>query len=1296
MKGKRRRQAAATDDNAILGGDPHRRWQRYVPVALTVGIGVGFSLALFTVVRGWETRNVRADFWRAAEDRARTVQRAIEADLHVLESIHSLYAASVMVERHEFREFVKPLLSRYRSIRGLEWIPRVPHAERAEYEAAARKDGHADFQITHLGAQGRAVPAAPRDQYFPVYFVEPYESNQAALGFDLASEHTRAAALRRSCDTGQAVATARIGLVQETEPQFGFRLFLPVYRKGMPAHTVEDRRKNLQGFVSGVFQVADIVEQALAHLQPQGIDVRLDDESAPAGKRFLYFHPSPARKEVAPPAGELEAGPLESMHRTVALDVGGRRWSVLCTPAPGFVASRQTWQPWGVLVGGLIVTGLLAAYFLASAGRTALVQRLVHQRTHQWRESEQKLAGLVDSLADHITMIDQQHTIVWANHVACRLFGSDLVGEKCYRAFHGRREPCQPCVVSSTLADGRVHEHETEVLGVDGRRMVFWCTASVAARHADGRPKLVVEVSRDVTARKQAEERLRDLVEKEKDIIFTLDREGHIDSANPAAETILGYTPEEFLGRSFLEFIPPQWHQRTQADFDRLLQTGEITAETVLLDKKGQPHFLECSCTVIKEADRVVGARGIARDITDRKQAAEALQQSAQQWNDTFDAINDAVCLLDPEGKILKANLAMRKLVGTGESELIGQRCHHVVHGTPQPIEGCPLVRTRQTGQRETLERTTGDRWLSIVADPMLDEGGRLVGCVHIISDITDRKQIERELNRSNRTLLQLNRRLEATAREIQTLMKHVVENHDFTGRFQNGLLNRCWEVRNCGSRNCPSYQREDNLRCWEIAGTFCEDAVPGRPAQESDDCRTCKVYQSARADCVQELGETFNEMIVILGDRQRELADARAAAEAANRAKSEFLANMSHEIRTPMTAILGFAEVLLQDLQQPDMLEAAKTIQRNGKHLLGIINDVLDLSKIEAGKLRVEQIQCSPHQIVAEVASLMRVRADAKGLPLVVECCGPTPETITTDPTRLRQILVNLISNAIKFTAAGSVRVVTRLVEDGGPDARLRFDVIDTGIGITPEQTGRLFDPFTQGDTSTSRQFGGSGLGLAISRQLARLLGGEITVTSTPGAGSTFSLTIAAGPLRGMRLVEHPGEAAAAGKPSQRTAARSQLKLDCRILLAEDGPDNQRLISLLLRRAGADVTIAPNGQEALEKALAGSAGRESGRRNRCDPFDVILMDMQMPLMDGYEATRRLRAAGYAGPIIALTAHAMSDDRQKCVDAGCDDYLPKPIDRQRLLKMVTKHARTQRQPAPTTATTQTDGQPRPG
>ncbi len=380
------------------------------------------------------------------------------------------------------------------------------------------------------------------------------------------------------------------------------------------------------------------------------------------------------------------------------------------------------------------------------------------------------------------------------------------------------------------------------------------------------------------------------------------------------------------------------------------------------------------------------------------------------------------------------------------------------------------------------------------------------------------------------------------------------------------------------------------------------------------------------------------------------ELVRARAAAEAANRAKSAFLANMSHEIRTPMTAIFGYADLMLIPGQPTaERHECVQTIRRNGEHLLSILDDILDLSKVEAGRLRVSEEPASLPLVLGDVLSLMRQRAMAKGIELRLRWETPCPERVVTDPRRLRQILINLVGNAIKFTEVGGVEVSAAITQHPDADAEMRIRIRDTGIGIAPERLEEVFTPFAQGDEPEARRFGGTGLGLSISRRLAALMGGDLTVESARGAGSTFTLTLPAGDLRGVPADERAGDVLLVASPAE--VFGRPTRLAGRVLLAEGDPDARRLSEFYLRSMGATVEAVETGEQAVARALG---ARGAGR-----PYDVVLMGADLAGLNGPAATIELRARGYAGAVVGAAADAAA--AEACAVAGCDGVLAKPI-----------------------------------
>lgn len=642
------------------------------------------------------------------------------------------------------------------------------------------------------------------------------------------------------------------------------------------------------------------------------------------------------------------------------------------------------------------------------------------------------------------------------------------------------------------------------------------------------------------------------------------------------------------------------------------------------------------------------------------------------------------ISVADSSGKITSVNNAFCQISGYSRDELLGQN-HRILnsgkHSDKFWVDVWRAIANGQSWRGEICNRTKSGAlyWVDSIITPFVGANGSIEKFVSIRHDVTERKRAEEQARASEQFL----------RNAIDSLDSHTVI-LDGEGRIR--YVNRAWRDFAQANRGGDKvFEEADYLSVCDVAATKCPEAAmvadairavlggDAEPPQIEYTCHAPKQRRwficSIRGFCcgserfavVSHLDITaIKDAETRLQATNAELVVAKQIAESANRSKSEFLANMSHEIRTPLTAMLGFADILREDgdirLAPEQRLCTIDTIKNAGQHLLAIINDILDLSKIEADKMTVEKIETPFVAVLRDVTALLHPTAAGKGVVLRTSFTTAIPVRIMSDPTRLRQILMNMVGNAVKFTESGEIDVRVGLhFRDGSQ--RLEINIEDTGPGMTEEQAQRLFQSFGQADTSVTRRFGGAGLGLAISRRLARLMGGSVSLISTKlGSGSKFRIELPLESVPGSCWIQSLDEVQ---QEARREAPCDALpKLSGRLILAEDGPDNQRLIAFHLRKAGASVDVAENGRIAFDMIESEAA--------RGTPYDMLLTDIQMPDMDGHTLTRKLRERNCQMSIVALTAHAMEEERQKCFASGCNDFATKPIDKFALLAVCAK------------------------
>ena len=1266
------------------------------------GLGTGPALALAVLIMGAGTlgallaaylqgrHNETVQTQAFDEQAQRTVQQIRSRMLRYDAGLHGLRGAVLAAGGRSLRQEQLRVYSDSRDMnrefpgaRGFGVIWRVPVAQEADFVAAARADGRPEFRILQIQAHG--------DERKVITFIEPQAVNRTALGLDIASEPSRNAAAQASARSGEATLTAPITLVQATGKQMrGLLLMLPIYQPKARLETQAEREAATMGWTYTPLVVDDV----LAGLDGEGqrFHLKLFTPAAP-GERAKQFYGEPFER-----VGH-ESLPIA----TRSLEVHGQRWEAQLQATPEFIAGLNLTEPRRVAVTiGLLSLLLAAVAFLLASGRA---------RSQRERLEVARRAAIVEGSQDAIIGATLDGVITEWNSSAQRLFGynaEEALGRSVEDLLLPPDRLAEDEQLRATIASGqRMPPFETVRLHRDGSPIAVLLTAGPildGKGHCVGMAKSLRDVREAQRARAELAElnasleaqvasRTAALVTALRDnsallqtlnrfaIVAVTDPGGTIREVNAPFCQVSGYEAEELVGSTHHVLdsgyhAPDFWAAMRAKVHAGDAWRGEICNRA----KDGSTFWIDCIVAPFLDAEgEIEHFISISTDITPIKrlqQEAERARLAAEEANRFLQEVTDRLPLrisyLDRDHRFRFVNAAQCDAYGLPREALLGQQPQVFEHGLPPPALR-DIFSAVLAGQARSFEADVPSvqggavsHEVRLVPDLRNDE---VVGYYSVGTDISVRKRAEEELRRTLSTL----RAVLDAATQVSILSAGV------DGRIR--LFNR-------GAEKLTGYQASEVIgrdaltllhdpdelaeRCNTLSAewgepvgvrrSFIDPRVIGTPRDWHYRCKDGRrvPVSVAVTPILDDSGHAVGYLGIAsdISARQQfehSLREAMHRANEANHAKSQFLANMSHEIRTPMNAVIGLSYLLERTRLDAEQAGFVTKIKLASKSLLGIINDVLDISKIEAAEMRLERAPFSLRNLLGELGPMMSVQAEAKGITFAVERPADLVDAVEGDATRLRQVLTNLLSNAIKFTSQGEVRLIVSQ-GDALDDGRLplNFKVKDTGIGIPAEALERVFQPFAQADTSTTRRYGGTGLGLSIVKQLVSLMDGSVGVQSEPGAGSEFLVDLALMPASEWSL-----PAAAVQRPADNHALAG-----LRLLVVDDSELNLEVARRILEMEGAVVTLASDGQQALDRLIADPQG-----------YDLVLMDMQMPVLDGHDATRRIRSAlGLTRlPIIALTAGVTVDEQQRAAAAGMNEMVGKPFDPDDLVACILRH-----------------------
>ena len=1142
-------------------------FHNYSMTFIALVMGVMSSIVSFFIIQNVEKQAVHDKLQNETQIIAMHIKSEI---LSVVEksliSLSSFYAASNEVTRDEFHVFTQFFLNQYPYIQTLAWVPKVLHEERADYEAHAIAT-YPNFHFSENSPQKMLVPAAERAVYFPIYYVQPYQSNEMALGFDLGADFAYLETLNLARDNNSIQIAAPIQLTQDSQPHdLSFLAIKPMFKKNKPIDTLEQRQANLVGFVLAVFEVHSIIQSSLKqHGYQAHVNLFIQNESLPFSSHSLYrsvdvgFSNTPMFKEE--------------------FSIFNHTWSITHWQN----VEENSWMPWVSLLVGLAFTLSVVWYLFSSTKHNLRLQKEVvvrKQAERKLKEREMFLRLVIDTIPQCIFWKDKNLT-----YLGCNQKFADVNKLSSPEAIVGQTNvklTWQQTDEYISQDDRRIMENDIPELHqvtvfTDEKGLQQWTeTNKIPLHNLKGEVVGILSTVEDITERKQAE-----LLRK------NYQRQLELEVAESTEE--IAVQAEE------LETINDELHQHT-----------------LILREKTQQ-----------------------------------LEKEQAKFTSVLDSLESIIYVADLDThEILFANHYAKKLFG---DRILGRRCWQVLQQEQTaPCKFCEVSGLLNKSGKPTgmytweHQNTTNQCWYYIQDLAIQWTDGRLVR-LEISTDITKLKNAQLALEQKEAYLRSFFEQ-PLVGMTITSPEKGFLEANDTLIRMLG------YELEELKQIDWASITHPDDLALdishfeHMLAGEIDAYTIDKRFICKNGSITHTTIAVSCSRNKYQQVDYIIGFLVDINQRKQAEIAlqEAKHAADVANQAKSMFLANMSHELRTPLNGILGYAQILQTDQITERQRKGLDVIQRSGEYLLTLINDVLDLAKIEANRIELYPTHFHFCDFLRGIVELFQMRAEKKGILFRYEALSRLPEGVHADEKRLRQVIINLLTNAVKFTERGTVTFKV-----GYDQGNIRFQVEDTGIGIINEDLEAIFQPFQQSGNGTYKAEG-TGLGLSITQRIIDMMGGELHVESTLGKGSTFWMTV--------KLEEVPNFESLRKKRRKYPKIIGFEESVKTILVVDNHQESQAVMFDLLSPLGFELIEASNGQVGLEKAIA------------INP-DLIITDLIMPVMSGFELIKQLKEQPKLAkiPVIAVTARVFDYDQQQSYAAGCNAFVPKPFHADMLL-----------------------------